>query len=52
MGEAEMREIGRLLGAVLAQEGQAGEGAESRRVRDAVVELTGRYPPYPPQPAP
>jgi glycine hydroxymethyltransferase len=52
MGEAEMREIGRLLGAVLAQKGQAGEGAESRRVRDAVVELTGRYPPYPPQPAP
>jgi glycine hydroxymethyltransferase len=52
MGEAEMGRIGRLFGAALTENGQAGEGAESRRVRDAVVELTGRYPPYPPQPAP
>jgi glycine hydroxymethyltransferase len=52
MGEAEMGRIGRLFGAALTEKGQAGEGAESRRVRDAVVELTGRYPPYPPQPAP
>ncbi|WP_329138198.1 serine hydroxymethyltransferase [Streptomyces sp. NBC_00670] len=52
MGEAEMGRIGRLFGAALTENGLAGEGAESRRVRDAVVELTGRYPPYPPQPAP
>jgi glycine hydroxymethyltransferase len=52
MGEAEMGRIGRLLGTVLTQNGQVGEGAEIQRVRDAVVELTGRYPPYPPQPAP
>ncbi|WP_030380033.1 MULTISPECIES: serine hydroxymethyltransferase [unclassified Streptomyces] len=52
MGEAEMGRIGRLLGAVLKRSGQVGEDGEIQRVRDAVVGLTGRYPPYPPQRAP
>lgn len=55
MGEAEMARIGRLLGTVLKQtneKAEKAEGARTRHVREAVVELTGRFPPYPEQLAP
>ncbi|MDQ0811162.1 glycine hydroxymethyltransferase [Streptomyces sp. B3I7] len=52
MGEAEMVRIGRLLGTVLKRSGEDGRGGEAREVRDAVADLTGRFPPYPEQTAP
>ncbi|MFI1968821.1 serine hydroxymethyltransferase [Streptomyces cinnamoneus] len=40
MGEAEMRRVGELLGAVLRG------GGQERRVRAEVAELAGKFPPY------
>jgi glycine hydroxymethyltransferase len=44
MGEAEMRQVGRIIGEVLVA---PGDGAVKARARDEVRALMNRFPPYP-----